>query len=160
MFIIIILKQKPNQIIPKLFGEISERYAGRDGGYTRVLRLEARHGDNAPRSILELVDGPKEMKFALLARTVARLEAQNLPIDEKTSQEVFKVCKNKVNGEELFKQEVAFMKEKFYSTPESIENLPLTSEVKQQAPLKVFPNPLLQKLAEHKAAQEKTSESA
>lgn len=118
-----------------------------------MLKLEARHGDNAPRSILELVDGPKEMKFALLARTVARLEAQELPLDEKTAEEVSKVCKAKPNGNELFRQEVDFMKERFYSTPESIANLPPATEVKEKAPIKVLPNPLLQKLAEKKSAE-------
>lgn len=59
--------------MPKLFGEIAERYANRKSGYTRVLRTEpADKYSQAPSAILELVDGPKDMRFAMTAATVAR----------------------------------------------------------------------------------------
>ena len=40
----------------KLFDETAKKYTERNGGYTRVLKLEARLGDNAPQAIIELVD--------------------------------------------------------------------------------------------------------
>jgi len=40
----------------KLLGPLAERYAGRAGGYTRVLRAGFRHGDAAPMAFIELVD--------------------------------------------------------------------------------------------------------
>ncbi|QKX56137.1 uncharacterized protein TRUGW13939_03237 [Talaromyces rugulosus] len=62
----------PHALIPKLFGPLRERYASRPGGYTRVLRVEPKKDDQAPSAILELVDGPKDMKFSLTARRLAR----------------------------------------------------------------------------------------
>ena len=39
----------------KLFGEVAQKYAGRDGGYTRIVRTGARRGDAAEMAIVELV---------------------------------------------------------------------------------------------------------
>ena len=41
--------------ISKLFEEIGPRYAERDGGYTRMVKLSSRRGDSAPMALLELV---------------------------------------------------------------------------------------------------------
>ena len=46
--------------LKRLFGELGQRYAGRAGGYTRIIRLGRRDGDNAELAIIELVDNPRE----------------------------------------------------------------------------------------------------
>ncbi|MBF1134509.1 MAG: 50S ribosomal protein L17 [[Eubacterium] brachy] len=42
-------------VVTKLFDEIAPKYAERNGGYTRVLKLGPRQGDNAEVAFLELV---------------------------------------------------------------------------------------------------------
>ena len=39
----------------KLFGEIAEKYSGRQGGYTRIYKMGPRRGDSAETVIIELV---------------------------------------------------------------------------------------------------------
>jgi large subunit ribosomal protein L17 len=42
--------------VKKLFDVLAKRYADRQGGYTRVLKAGFRHGDSAPRAVIEFVD--------------------------------------------------------------------------------------------------------
>jgi large subunit ribosomal protein L17 len=48
--------------VKKLFDVIGPRYAGRPGGYTRVLKAGFRHGDNAALAVIEFVDRDLEAK--------------------------------------------------------------------------------------------------
>ncbi|MFQ5617768.1 MAG: 50S ribosomal protein L17 [Rhodospirillales bacterium] len=52
------------QLVGKLFGALAERYKGRNGGYTRVLRDGFRYGDSAPMAVIELVERNPEAKGA------------------------------------------------------------------------------------------------
>ena len=45
-----------NDVVKKLFDEIAPRFAERNGGYTRVLKLGPRFGDKAEMALLELVE--------------------------------------------------------------------------------------------------------
>jgi large subunit ribosomal protein L17 len=65
------------QLVGKLFGALAERYKGRNGGYTRVLRDGFRYGDSAPMAVIELVDRNPEAKGAEdKARAAAEVAAE------------------------------------------------------------------------------------
>ncbi|EMD68352.1 hypothetical protein GGP41_003433 [Bipolaris sorokiniana] len=96
---------EPNEMVPKLFGPIRERYANRPGGYTRVLRIEPLKEDQAESAILELVDGPKDMRFALTAKTLARRPAK-LGLSPGLTTHVKKVTQFREGGVESLREMV------------------------------------------------------
>jgi large subunit ribosomal protein L17 len=50
---------RDRDIVTKLFNELGPRYQTRPGGYTRILKMGFRVGDNAPLAFVELVDRPE-----------------------------------------------------------------------------------------------------
>ncbi|HZV92534.1 MAG TPA: 50S ribosomal protein L17 [Caldimonas sp.] len=51
-------RTRDREIVAKLFNELGPRYKARPGGYTRILKMGFRVGDNAPMAFVELVDRP------------------------------------------------------------------------------------------------------
>ena len=49
-------------VVEKLFSELAQRYMERPGGYTRIIKLGYRRGDNAPVSLIELVTEEYKVK--------------------------------------------------------------------------------------------------
>ena len=49
--------QNDNDAVKKVFDDLSVRFKDRDGGYTRILKLDERRGDDALMVILEIVEG-------------------------------------------------------------------------------------------------------
>lgn len=52
-------RTRDREVVSKLFNELGPRYATRPGGYTRILKMGFRIGDNAPMAFVELVDRPE-----------------------------------------------------------------------------------------------------
>ena len=50
---------RDREMVVKLFAELGPRYKARKGGYTRILKMGFRVGDNAPMAFMELVDRPE-----------------------------------------------------------------------------------------------------
>ena len=59
---------RDESVAKKLFDDIAPRFKDRAGGYTRILKVGRRHGDNAPVSIIELVVLGKHIEEKKLAR--------------------------------------------------------------------------------------------
>jgi large subunit ribosomal protein L17 len=55
---------RDREIVGKLFSELGPRYAMRNGGYLRILKMGFRVGDNAPMAFVELVDRPEISEVA------------------------------------------------------------------------------------------------
>ncbi len=74
-----------------------------------MLRIEPRnrHHDQAPSAILELVDGPKDMRFAMTAKTLVRERAEGEGgVREMTAKNVQKVTRFREDGLGALEREV------------------------------------------------------
>lgn len=115
-------------LMEKLFGPLRTRYLERPGGYTRVLRIEPLKEDQAASAILELVDGPKDMRFALTAKTLANLRAHGKDVNEVTRGNVEKVTRYREGGG----QELENMVERIMDLEERGEGVQSKAPVKRR----------------------------
>ncbi len=67
------IKQK--EIVKELFDEIAPRYQDRNGGYTRIIKIGCRNGDNTPLAIFELV-GYESFKAEKIEKQRQKREAK------------------------------------------------------------------------------------
>jgi large subunit ribosomal protein L17 len=75
-------------VVHKLFSEIAPRYAERNGGYTRILKIGPRNGDGAPMAFIELLEGhvvahvEEGTESPQRRRRLGRRSASKLPQDK------------------------------------------------------------------------------
>jgi large subunit ribosomal protein L17 len=83
---------RDKNVVRKLFSDIGERYSAINGGYTRVLKIGNRKGDNAPMALIELTQKKEEKKAKEEKKPAKKAEKK---AEKKTEKKTAKTAEKK-----------------------------------------------------------------
>lgn len=83
---------RDKNVVRKLFSDIGERYSAINGGYTRVLKIGNRKGDNAPMALIELTQKKEEKKAKEEKKPAKKADKKS---EKKTEKKTTKVVEKK-----------------------------------------------------------------
>ena len=110
-------------VVEKLFSELAQRYMERPGGYTRIVKLGYRRGDNSPVSLVELVT--EEYKARRKRRKAKpKAKAESAPVGsskKKSAEELGLVDQEEAAGSQTDEQDEARVAEAEVAEPEVAE---------------------------------------
>ena len=73
------------KVVEKLFADLGPRFKARAGGYTRILHMAPRPGDNADMALMQLVDGPAAAAAECDAKPAKKAKAKAAPKKKKAA---------------------------------------------------------------------------